>query len=96
MAQFYFGADSQLAAGLRDAFAAVAARDREEAAAHAAGSGDPGDRPDAVDSLFGEAGELLARSAELQEEARSIVTRRDSEVKALKAQVAVDRELLEP
>ena len=88
--------NGQLAAGLRDAFAAVAARDREEAAAHAAGSGDPGDRPVAVDTLFGEAGELLARSADLQEEARSIVTRRDSEVKALRAQVAADRELLEP
>lgn len=88
--------NGQLAAGLRDAFASVAARDREEAAAHAAGSGDPGDRPDAVDSLFGEAGELLARSADIQEEARSIVTRRDSEVKALRAQVDVDRALFVP
>ncbi|QOF76056.1 hypothetical protein [Variovorax sp. 38R] len=87
--------NGQLAAGLRDAFAAFAARDRAEAAAHAAGSGDPGDRPGTVDSLFGEAGELLARSADLQEEARSIVTRRDSEVKALKAQVDVDRALVE-
>ncbi|WP_157755076.1 hypothetical protein [Variovorax boronicumulans] len=83
--------NGQLAAGLRDAFAAFAARDREEAAAHAAGPRDSGDRPGAIDSLFGEAGELLARSADLQEEARSIVTRRDSEVKALKAQVEADR-----
>ncbi|MES2251532.1 MAG: hypothetical protein V4645_29980 [Pseudomonadota bacterium] len=88
--------NGQLAAGLRDAFAAFAARDREEAAAHAAGAGDSGDRPGAVDSLFGEAGELLARSADLQEEARSIVARRDSEVKALKAQVEADRALCAP
>jgi len=83
--------NGQLAAGLRDAFAAFAARDRAEAKTHAAGAGDSGDRSGTVDSLFGEAGELLARSADLQEEARSIVTRRDSEVKALKAQVDVDR-----
>ncbi|MNL40923.1 hypothetical protein D3C87_1633030 [compost metagenome] len=88
--------NGQLAAGLRDAFAAFASRDRAEAQTHAAGAGDPGDRPSTIDSLFGEAGELLARSADLQEEARSIVTRRDSEVKALKAQVAADRVLLEP
>ncbi|BEP70837.1 MULTISPECIES: hypothetical protein [unclassified Variovorax] len=88
--------NGQLAAGLRDAFTAFAARDREEAAAHAAGAGDSGDRPGAVDSLFGEAGELLARSADLQEEARSIVARRDSEVKALKAQVEADRALCAP
>jgi hypothetical protein len=86
--------NGQLAAGLRDAFAAFTARDREEAAADTASAGDPGDRPRTVDGLFGEAGDLLARSADLQEEARSIVTRRDSEVKALKAQVDVHRALL--
>jgi hypothetical protein len=84
--------DNGLLAGrLRDAFKDFAARDRSAAEAHAAEPGDPGDRPDFVESLLAEAGELLARSGDLQEEARSIVTRRDSEVKALKAQVDVDR-----
>lgn len=88
--------NGQLADGLRDAFAAFTARDRTAAETDAAGAGNPGDRPDTVDSLFGEAGELLARSADLQEEARSIVTRRDSEVKALRAQIDVDRASMEP
>lgn len=84
--------DNGLLAGrLRDAFKDFAARDRAAAEAHAAEPGDPGDRPDTVESLFAEAGELLARSGDLQEEARSIVTRRDSEVKALRGQIAVDR-----
>lgn len=84
--------DNGLLAGrLRDAFKDFAARDRAAAEAHAAEPRDPGDRPDSVENLFAEAGELLARSGDLQEEARSIVTRRDSEVKALKAQVDVDR-----
>lgn len=85
--------NGELGRGLRDAFAAFD-RDRKQAKADAAVAGGAGDRPDPVVGLFGEAGELLARSADLQEEARSIVTRRDSEVKALKAQVAADRELL--
>lgn len=86
--------NGELGRGLRDAFAAFD-RDRKQAKADAAVAGGAGDRPEAVVGLFGEAGELLARSADLQEEARSIVTRRDSEVKALKAQVAADRALLE-
>jgi len=82
-----------LSSRLRDTFNEFAARDRAAAEAHAAQPGDSGDRPDPVESLFAEAGELLARSGDLQEEARGIVTRRDSEVKALKAQVDVDRSL---
>lgn len=79
---------------LRDTFKEFAARDRAAADAHAAEPGGPGDRPGTLEGFFGEAGELLARSGELQEEARSIVTRRDSEVRALKQQIELDRNLL--
>ncbi|MBC7707423.1 MAG: hypothetical protein H7274_26225 [Rhodoferax sp.] len=50
------------------------------------------DQPSAIDRFFAEAGGLLARSAELSEEAQSVVKRRDAEVKALKATVESDRE----
>jgi len=85
--------NGELGRGLRDAFAAFD-RDRQQAKADAAVAGGAGHRLDPVDGLFAEAGDLLARSADLQEEARSIVKRRDSEVKALVAQVAAGRALL--
>ncbi|MBT2321272.1 hypothetical protein J7E62_02725 [Variovorax paradoxus] len=83
-----------LSAGLRGAFAA-AARHRAEAAGSCSAGGTAGNRPDALDGLFAEAGDLLARSADLSEEARSVVQRRDSEVKALRAENTALRALLD-
>ncbi|VTU32412.1 hypothetical protein H4CHR_03006 [Variovorax sp. PBS-H4] len=86
--------NGQLSAGLRDAYAA-AARRRPEAKASCPDNGDVGDRSQALDGLFAEAGELLARSADLSEEARSIVQRRDSEVKALTGENKALRALMD-
>ena len=64
--------------------AALAASVVAEAQAGSAAGQCRGDRPRAIDGFFVEAGDLLARSADLSEEAQSVVKRRDAEVKALK------------
>lgn len=69
----------------------LAASDREEAAARTAGGGCEVNRPNTLKGFFAEAGDLLARSVGISEEARSVVQRRDSEVKALKGVVDNDR-----
>lgn len=80
---------------LRDTSAALtAARDRIEAAGDAAACRDQGDRPSAILDLLEEAGRLSAISGELAVEGRSIIERRDAEVRALKALVQADRELM--
>lgn len=84
--------NGELAAGLRGAFA-TAARYRTAAAAGCPDSGTGSDRPVALDGLFAEAGDLLAVGVSLQEEARSLVQRRDSEVKALSEEAAALRAL---
>jgi hypothetical protein len=84
----------QLGGLLRIATAAVAAAGAVAATEVGAVAGQCGsDRPSTILGYFGEAGQLLARSADVSEEARSVIARRDSEVKALKGEVKALRAL---
>lgn len=71
--------------------AALAASAFQKDQAGPAGGECRSDQLSAIDGFFAEAGGLLARSADLSEEAQSVVKRRDAEVKALKATVESDR-----
>lgn len=85
----------QLGGLLRIATAAVAAAGAVSATEAGPGTGQCGsDRPGAILGYFGEAGQLLARSADVSEEARSVIARRDSEVKALKSELRALRILV--
>lgn len=81
---------------LRDVSAQLdATRDRLEAQGDAAPSCYSADQYRALLGLVAESGRLAARCGELVGEGRELVVRRDAEVKALKAQVEADRELVE-
>lgn len=74
----------------------AAARDRPEGEADPASCRSEGDPSRALLGLLEEAGRLLSEGIELDGEGRSLVVRRDAEVRALKALLAADRALMEP